>query len=261
MNLLKNTESCIHWILRIASGLCFIGHGAFGIITKAGWLPYFAVVDIGPDTAYTLMPLIGIMDITIGISLLVFPTRIILLFMVVWAAWTAVLRPLAGQGIWEFVERAGNYGISLAFLIWAGLPKQAGDWIRRIRIKPVSQQDRKKLILILRITTALLLIGHGGFGAVQNKPMLMDHFAAIGLPFCGMDPTVFLRLVGIFEIVLGVVVLFIKFPPILLVILIWKLFTELLYPISGTPVWEFVERAGSYGAPLALWILYRTERN
>jgi hypothetical protein len=34
-------ESTLFLVLRIAAAICFIGHGAFGIITKAGWLPYF----------------------------------------------------------------------------------------------------------------------------------------------------------------------------------------------------------------------------
>ena len=36
----------VRWCLRIGAAACFIGHGAFGIITKAAWLPYFAVVGI-----------------------------------------------------------------------------------------------------------------------------------------------------------------------------------------------------------------------
>ena len=30
------------WTLRAGAALCFIGHGAFGVITKEGWVPYFA---------------------------------------------------------------------------------------------------------------------------------------------------------------------------------------------------------------------------
>jgi hypothetical protein len=35
--------------------MCFIGHGAFGIITKAGWLPYFAVVASAPISVERLV--------------------------------------------------------------------------------------------------------------------------------------------------------------------------------------------------------------
>jgi hypothetical protein len=30
--------------------------------------------------------------------------------------------------------------------------------------------------------------------------------------------------------------------------------------VAGTPIWEFVERAGSYAAPLALAVLLRQHR-
>jgi len=36
----------LHWILRVAVAGCFIGHGAFGLITKAAWVPYFAIFGI-----------------------------------------------------------------------------------------------------------------------------------------------------------------------------------------------------------------------
>ena len=38
-------------------------------------------------------------------------------------------------------------------------------------------------------------------------------------------------------------------------IVAWKMATEALYPMSGTPIWEFVERAGSYAAPLVLALI------
>ena len=53
----------IHWIFRISLAFCFVGHGAFGIITKAEWLPYFALMSLGSEWAYRFMPLVGILDI------------------------------------------------------------------------------------------------------------------------------------------------------------------------------------------------------
>src|SRR6185437_990151 len=41
-----STAATLHWILRVAVAGCFIGHGAFGIITKAAWVPYFAIFGI-----------------------------------------------------------------------------------------------------------------------------------------------------------------------------------------------------------------------
>jgi hypothetical protein len=42
---------------------------------------------------------------------------------------------------------------------------------------------------------------------------------------------------------------------VVLFVFAWKLGTEALRPLAGEPIWEFIERGGSYGAPLALaWI-------
>ena len=32
----------------------------------------------------------------------------------------------------------------------------------------------------------------------------------------------------------------------------WKVATEMLFPLAGFPAWEFIERGGSYAAPIAL---------
>src|SRR5215475_5974241 len=84
----------IHYTLRIAAAMCFIGHGAFGIITKPIWCNYFAVAGIGHDTAYTLMPVVGTADILMGLSLLFYPIRGAAAWLVVWGIITASLRPL-----------------------------------------------------------------------------------------------------------------------------------------------------------------------
>ena len=47
---------------------------------------------------------------------------------------------------------------------------------------------------------------------------------------------------------------------LLLFVAAWKLGTEFLFVTAGAPIWEFVERAGSYAAPLALAILMRERR-
>ena len=114
----------IHWLLRVAVAAEFIGHGAFGIITRAAWLPYFGVVGIPPEVGWKLMPLIGSVDVTLGLLvLLVRPARVFLLYMTIWGLATATIRPLAGEPIWEFVERAPNWAIPLTFLWLRGVPR------------------------------------------------------------------------------------------------------------------------------------------
>src|ERR1700760_2525312 len=98
----------------------FIGHGAFGIITKPIWLNYFAVFGISHDMGYHLMPWLGAVDILLGISILLYPIRAVLLWLVIWGIITASLRPLSGEHFAEMIERAGNYGAPLTLLILSG---------------------------------------------------------------------------------------------------------------------------------------------
>ena len=98
-------ESRLHWLFRCAVFLEFTGHGACGIHTKSAWLPYFHVFAIPDAMAWRLMPLIGSIDIALGVMALFRPCRALLVYMVVWGGFTALLRPAAGEGAWEFIER------------------------------------------------------------------------------------------------------------------------------------------------------------
>ena len=248
----------IHWILRIAAAMCFIGHGAFGIITKPAWVPFFNALGIGETMAFRLMPIIGTNDIIMGTFVLLSPCRIALLWMTVWAVFTSFLRPMAGQGYWEVVERAGNYGIPLAFLVMSGWARSWREWFEPIVPRPSPAPDPARMgtvAMVLRISTALLLIGHAGYGAFMHKQMLAAQYISVGLTGFPGGIGALVPGIGWFEMLLGVAVLLAPVPPLLLFIFLWKVATEMLYPVSGAPFWEFIERGGSYGAPLALFLL------
>src|SRR5258708_7042518 len=117
------TEQKIHYTLRTAVAMCFIGHGAFGIITKPIWCNYFAVFGIGHDLAYRLMPVLGSFDILLGVVMLIHPMRIIPLWLLIWGVVTASLRPLPGKPFAELIDGAGNFWAPLAFLL---LPLRVG---------------------------------------------------------------------------------------------------------------------------------------
>ncbi|MEK7516192.1 MAG: hypothetical protein AAB562_01195, partial [Patescibacteria group bacterium] len=66
----------------------------------------------------------GGMDIALATLVLIKPMRPALLWMVFWGFWTALIRPLVGMPIWDFVERSANWGAPLALLLLlGGLPK------------------------------------------------------------------------------------------------------------------------------------------
>jgi hypothetical protein len=241
-----------YWILRIGAALCFIGHGAFGFITKAAWIPYFAVVGIPEAWAWRSMPLVGAVDVTVGMMLLFAPRRFALGYMSLWALWTALLRPLSGEPFFETIERAGNYGVPFALLLMSGWPRNLRGWFSAVPTAAVSGQfapDGRQLGLMLQVTTVLLLAGHGALGAISGKPLFATHYAAAGLP-AGLTAAI-----GWFELGLAAVIAVRPFASVLLFICAWKLATESLFLAAGAPVWELVERAGSFAAPLALALL------
>jgi len=119
------------WVLRIAVAGEFIGHGVFALQGKKDWIGWFAkfgVSDAGIATQ--LLLIIGVIDIALAILILVKPIRIALLWMVFWGFWTALLRPLVGLPVWDFVERWANWGAPLALLLMVGWPKHFKEWFK-----------------------------------------------------------------------------------------------------------------------------------
>ena len=244
----------LHWILRVAVAACFIGHGAFGLITKAAWVPYFTVFGIPEAWAWWLMPVVGAVDISVAVLTLIQPVRAVVLYMTFWGFQTACLRPLAGQGVWEFLERAGNYGVPLAFLCLLGSGRSLADWFSFRPAPPLTFARAATVGWILRVTAALLLIGHGGFDFAMGKDWA-SYAAAVGVSPAAVAANPLSPMAGWLECLLGLLVLAWPAPAVLLFVFVWKVTTEAFRPLAGEPIWEFIERAGSYGAPLALaWL-------
>ena len=165
----------IHYTLRFAAAMCFFGHGAFGIITKTIWLNYFAVFGIGSDMGYHLMPIVGVLDILMGIWLLIYPARAVLLWLVAWGAITALLRPLSGEHMAETIERAGNYGAPLTLLILSGFGgKNIKAWVAGINPDTlINEKTLAAATTCLRIVVFLLLAGHGWLNIVEKKEVVI----------------------------------------------------------------------------------------
>jgi len=118
----KNLKK-VEWILRIGVFGTFLGHGVFALLVKQSWIPYFTSVGISESMAVFLLPFIGIIDIFIAIFALVKPFRALLIYASIWAFITALIRPISGEPIWDFVERAANWAAPLALLYLRGFPK------------------------------------------------------------------------------------------------------------------------------------------
>ncbi|MDB6073926.1 MAG: hypothetical protein JWO89_1566 [Verrucomicrobiaceae bacterium] len=183
------------------------------------------------------MPWVGTVDVLLGITASAWrkPSRWLWAWMTFWAVLTAMLRPLSGEPGWETLERAGNYGVPLAlFLIASGI-----SW--------------EKTSKVLRLSAALLLCGHGML-ALGGKAALIGHWHAI---FPQLDALMMTRAAGAVELAMAFFILIEPTATLCLTACAWKLATESLFFVVGAPVWEFVERGGSYGVPLALglWLL------
>lgn len=236
------------WCLRVGAAACFIGHGAFGILTKAAWVPYFEIAGIGRDGAYALMPVVGAIDITAGILVLIAPRPVVLLYMAIWGFWTALLRPLAGESLFETLERAGNYGVPAALLVLFASRGNARSLFAPYARK-VVEVDRVLAGRVLLGTTGLLLFAHGALQAITQKPLFTALYAPIG--FTATE----IQAIGWLEMAAAVGIVIAPMPAVLIGIAVWKLATEALFPLAGEPAWEFIERGGSYAAPIALVLL------
>ncbi|HLD19285.1 MAG TPA: hypothetical protein VJB90_04735 [Candidatus Nanoarchaeia archaeon] len=126
------------WILRIGIFGSFLGHGVFalggtpigaalGLKLKDAWVGYIAAAGIPTATAQQLLPLIGAFDILVAIMALVYPLRVVLIWASFWGFATALIRPVSGEPIWDFVERWANWAAPLALLYLHGLPKNLKD--------------------------------------------------------------------------------------------------------------------------------------
>lgn len=117
------------WVLRVAVAGEFLGHGVFALQGKADWIKWTSQLT-GADmaTAATIVTAIGVLDILVAAIVLLKPVRAVLLWAAFWGAWTALVRPLVGMPVWDFVERWANWGAPLALLLLMGWPKTRKEW-------------------------------------------------------------------------------------------------------------------------------------
>ncbi|MEO8413758.1 MAG: hypothetical protein ABI472_08870 [Ginsengibacter sp.] len=255
-NTIFTTGQKIHYTLRVASAMCFIGHGIFGIITKPVWSNYFGVFGIDKATSVQLMPIVGCIDIFMGIIILMYPLRSVVGWLVLWGTMTALLRPLSGEPFAEFIERAGNFGAPLALLIVSGgFAGNAKKLFTPLRYNShLDERTLRNVTRCLRIVVFLLFAGHGWLNVIEKKS-LINQYTMLGFA----NPGKTAQAIGIGEIAAGLMVLIRPLGSVVLALFIWKITSELFYP--HYELFEWVERGGSYGAILALWFAIGVRTN
>ncbi len=126
-----SSEKRIEWVLRVAVAGEFLGHGVFALQGKAQWIAWVSqLTGVDAGLAAQLLLLVGSADLLIAAIVLFRPFKVVLLWAAIWGFWTALLRPIVGEPVWDFVERWANWGAPLALLLLLGWPKSSKDWLR-----------------------------------------------------------------------------------------------------------------------------------
>lgn len=126
-----NNSKTLQWILRVAVFGEFLGHGIFALQGKKAWIDWTVqLTGMSLDSAGTFIFCVGVVDIIISLIVLLRPIKIVLLWAAFWGFWTALVRPLVGEPVWDFVERWANWGAPLALLIILGWPRSIKEWLK-----------------------------------------------------------------------------------------------------------------------------------
>jgi len=108
-----------------------LGHGVFALQGRQAWIDWFSIFGISDASiAAQILFFVGLTDVLLAVLILIRPVRLALLWMAFWGFWTALMRPIAGDSIFEFVERWANWGAPLALLLLVGWPKSFREWFR-----------------------------------------------------------------------------------------------------------------------------------
>lgn len=110
-----NNTKLVQWILRITVAGEFAGHGVFAIQGKEAWVNWISqLTGVGSETAGQLLLIVGMTDLLVALIVIIKPIRFVFLWAAFWGFWTALVRPIVGEPIWDFIERWANWGAPLA---------------------------------------------------------------------------------------------------------------------------------------------------
>ncbi|MDI9309274.1 MAG: DoxX-like family protein [Limnohabitans sp.] len=95
----------------------FLGHGIVAVTVNPKWIPLLTYVGLTELQAIQIMPFIGYLDIIVAVLILFYPNRYIINWAIFWAFLTAIIRPISGQSILEFIERSANWVLPIILMI------------------------------------------------------------------------------------------------------------------------------------------------
>ena len=111
----------------------------------------------------------------------------------------------------------------------------------------------KSVPLLLRVSVSLCFIGHGAFGFIYKEGWVV-FFTYFGISRAWV-PSLEL-VIGMMDLSCATISLLFPFPAFFAYAVFWTVWTAFLRPLTGLGWWEFFERAGNFGVPLAVLALY-----
>ncbi len=115
----------------------------------------------------------------------------------------------------------------------------------------MNNKTEKRVAWILRIGASGVFLGHGVV-ALQGNVAWIPLITTFG--FTTEIAIKLLPVIGAFDLFIAVMLLLFPVRAVLLWASFWAFATALSRPLSGLPVWAFVERTGNWAIPLALLI-------
>lgn len=110
--------------------------------------------------------------------------------------------------------------------------------------------DIKKIDWILRIAVFGTYLGHGVL-ALQLKPSFLTLIEGMS-GISGQLAENLLVTIGVIDIITAILAIVYPFRLLLIWATAWSFLTAVARPVSGDPVWDFIERWPNVAAPLAL---------
>ena len=116
----------------------------------------------------------------------------------------------------------------------------------------LSSPTPDRIKWVLRIAVFGTFLGHGVF-ALGVKPDWIPYLTTVG--FSVEMAKQLMPVIGSIDLIVAFLALARPFRVVFLYAFIWAFLTAAIRPLSGLPIWDFVERAANWSAPLVYLML------
>ena len=122
----------------------------------------------------------------------------------------------------------------------------------------MEQKNDLWIEYLLRLGVAFIFAGHGVF-ALQVHPQWILYLNTVG--FSHEQASMIMPFIGGLDILVALHVLLFPKEYILIWAVLWTFSTATIRPLSGEPIWAFIERGGNWVTPLVLILFLRKKKS